>query len=384
MRQYAALTGKPAPRKRNGNPVLAHTGKSNDYPIREYAGDRNRRKRAASRTDDDIVCPGRNAGICDNHSIAYCLLGYLCGYYRYYHPMEFATAFLNNAQNDEDIENGNKLMKLYGIRFQSPKWGVSRSGFFFEHENNTVYKGLGSVKFMSTAAADGLYELSRSKHYSYFADLLLDAERNTPLDARQIDILIKIDFFSQFGNQRELFRIRDMFNMFHGNTRGTLVRQIKKEKIDGTFLEEIVRKYSCGTKKDGEEAKSYTKLDAVPILHEVEEAILDAGMEDLSDLVKVKNYADVMNGEVYVSGKESDRRKLYVKDVYPLKRKRDGKQFGFSVVTQSIGSGVDARFTVFNKTCRDEPITSGDIILCTGFRREGQYFTLTAYRHLYE
>ena len=37
-----------------------------------------------------------------NHSIAYCLLGYLCGYYRYYHPLEFITSYLNNAANDND------------------------------------------------------------------------------------------------------------------------------------------------------------------------------------------------------------------------------------------------------------------------------------------
>lgn len=28
-----------------------------------------------------------------NHSIAYCLLGYLCAYYRYYHPLEFISDF---------------------------------------------------------------------------------------------------------------------------------------------------------------------------------------------------------------------------------------------------------------------------------------------------
>lgn len=38
-----------------------------------------------------------------NHSIAYCLLGYLCAYYRYYHPLEFITSFLNNAANEDDI-----------------------------------------------------------------------------------------------------------------------------------------------------------------------------------------------------------------------------------------------------------------------------------------
>ena len=85
----------------------------------------------------------------------------------------------------------------------------------------------------------------------------------------------------------------------------------------------------------------------------------------------------------YVSGKESDRRKLFVKEVYPLKRKKDGVQFGYSIITQSIGSGVESRFTIFNRLYDKEPIKKDDIILCSSFTREGSYFTLTGYSHLY-
>ena len=48
----------------------------------------------------------------------------------------------------------------------------------------------------------------------------------------------------------------------------------------------------------------------------------------------------------YISGKDEDRRKLYVLDLYPLKRKKDGKQFGYSIITKSIGSGKESRFTI--------------------------------------
>ncbi|MDD5021851.1 MAG: PHP domain-containing protein, partial [Endomicrobiaceae bacterium] len=48
-----------------------------------------------------------------NHSIGYCMIGYLCAYLRYYHPYEFITAYLNNANGEEDIRNGSDLALLY-------------------------------------------------------------------------------------------------------------------------------------------------------------------------------------------------------------------------------------------------------------------------------
>ena len=32
------------------------------------------------------------------------MIGYLCGYLRYYYPIEFACAYLNNANNEDDIK----------------------------------------------------------------------------------------------------------------------------------------------------------------------------------------------------------------------------------------------------------------------------------------
>lgn len=314
-----------------------------------------------------------------NHSIAYCLLGYLCGYYRYYYPMEFTTAFLNNSQNSDDIANGTKLMKLYGIKVSNPKWGTSKGDYFFDKENNTVYKGLSSVKYMSSGIADELYELSKKNTYTHFIDLLSDINSCTAVNSRQIDILIKIDYFSKFGNQRELLRICDIFELFKKGT----AKQIKKEAIKDSPIDTIVKKYSNDKTKSGAESKSYILLDIPTIMRECEQMIKDADMPDLSDLLKVRNFADIMGYTGYVSGKEEDRRKLYIKEVYPLKRKRDGAQFGYSVITQSIGSGIESRFTVFNRVFNNDPIQKDDVILCTGYEREGAYFTMTGYTHIY-
>lgn len=313
-----------------------------------------------------------------NHSVAYCLLGYLCAYYRYYHPVEFITAFLNDAANDDDIRNGTELASKKGIRVTMPKWGVSRSDYAFDLQNKTIAKGLASIKYMSGTVAEELYRLSESK-YSRFVDLLHDIDFDTHVDQRQLEILIKLDYFDVFGNQRELLRINELYT---GMFKRGQAKQIKKSAVDGTPLEPIITKYAVGVTKSGGEAKSYTLLDVRSIMQETEDLVKASGFKDLSDIAKVQNFYDMMGYLGYTTGKDEDRRKLFVMDVKPLFRKADGKEFGASIYTKSIGSGKESRFTVFNRTLRDDPIQKNDIILCKGFVRDGAYFTLTAYERI--
>lgn len=314
-----------------------------------------------------------------NHSIAYCLLGYLCAYYRHYYPLEFLTSFLNNAANDDDILNGTSYANRVGIKISMPKWGFSKGEYFYSKEKNMIAKGLSSIKFMGAKIADELYQIAAENTYDRFVDLLRDLDRSSSLDSRQLDILIKLDFFSDFGNQRELLRINDMFVMFKKGD----AKQIKKSSVDGTELEAIVKRHAVGTTKSGGIAKSYTIIDVWSILHEIEDTIKSIGMNDLSDITKVQNFYDSMGYFGYTSGKEEDRRKLFVTETYPLNRKRDGKQFGYSIITKSIGSGKESRFTVFNRVYDKDPIKKGDIIFCKNYTREGEYFTLTAYDKIF-
>ena len=211
-------------------------------------------------------------------------------------------------------------------------------------------------------------------------ELLADLDKETSINSRQLDILIKLDFFSDFGNQRELLRMVDLFlNTFKKGD----AKKVKKSEVDGTPLEDIVKRYAVGVTKSGGEAKSYTLLDVASILKESEVVIKSFHMDDLSDILKVRNFYDVMGYIGYVSGKDEDRRKLYVTKVLPLHRKKDGKLFGYSVFTKSIGSGKESRFTVFCRVFDKDPIKEGDIIYCGAYERDGEYFRLTAYSKIY-
>ena len=198
--------------------------------------------------------------------------------------------------------------------------------------------------------------------------------------SNQIQTLIHIDFFADYGNQRELDRIFDLYDFFKQGE----AKQIKKDRVIGSPFEEIIKANSTGTTKTGKEAASYTITDMPAILEGCEREILGLSLEDYSVVTKVKHFADAMGYSGYVSGRDEDRRKLYIREVYPLKRKKDGKQFGYSVLTQSIGSGIESRFTVFNRVYEHDPVVKGDVIVCTGYTREGQYFTMTGYHKLDE
>lgn len=328
-----------------------------------------------------IILDASAYGFSWNHSDAYSSIGYICGYLRYYYPLEFLTAALNifgdNMDKTADITS---YATRVGIKVTLPKWGLSRGEYFFDREKRIIAKGLTSIKYMSAGLADELYNLAKKKKYTSFMELLYDLDKETSINSRQLDILIKLDFFSDFGNQRELLRMVDLFvNTFKKGD----AKQVKKSEIDGTPLEPIVKKHAIGVTKSGGAAKSYTLLDVTSILKESEEVIRSFGLDDLSDILKVRNFYDVMGYIGYVSGKDEDRRKLYVTEVKPLHRKKDNKLFGYSVFTKSIGSGKESRFTVLCRVFDKDPISEGDIILCTGFERDGQYFRLTGYSKIY-
>lgn len=324
-----------------------------------------------------IILDASAYGFSWNHSDAYSAIGYICGYLRYHHPLEFLTAALNifgdNMDKTADIT---AYATKVGIKVTLPKWGLSRGEYFFDRERQIIAKGLTSIKYMSAGLADELYDLAKNNKYQGFMQLLADLDKKTSINSRQLDILIKLDFFSDFGNQRELLRMVDMFsNTFKKGE----AKKIKKSDVDGTPLEDIVKRYAVGVTKSGGVAKSYTLLDVMSILNDAEKVIKSLNLDDLSDILKVRNFYDVMGYIGYVSGKDEDRRKLYVTEVKPLHRKADGKLFGYSIFTKSIGSGKESRFTVFSRVFDKDPIKPGDIIYCKGYERDGQYFKLTAY-----
>ena len=310
-----------------------------------------------------------------NHSTGYSMIGYICAMLRYYYPLEFITAFMNCSDTEEDLSSGMELARIKKIKIQNIKFRYSVDKYFISREKGEIYKGIGSVKFLNNTVANELFELGKNT-YNTFSDLILDIKKNTSCNSRQLDILIKLDFFSEFGESQKLLMIVGIIDLFKSGE----AKRFNLEALEDGYIKNAVEKFSATANKQGKPLKQCNILDCNAIIKECEEKIRAMKVDEFTYSQKASFQQEYLGYISIVSGKEEDRPKLYVKSIYPVKRKKDGKQFGWSIVCQSIGSGVQNRFTIFNKnfeSCGE--IQEGDVILCLSFTRNGEYFNIDNY-----
>ena len=177
-----------------------------------------------------------------NHSTSYSMLAYTCAMLRYYYPVEFITAYLNNAKNDSDVTNGTELMKSINIEMFPAKFRHSSAKYVPDTKNKRIYKGIASIKNLNTEIGEQLYAM-RDMQFDTFIDFL----KVNPCNSLQTEILIKLDFFSEFGKSQKLTRIYNLFSDMYKKEGGQYVpkKMINKEKT--TYPHEILRKYSKET-----------------------------------------------------------------------------------------------------------------------------------------
>lgn len=186
-----------------------------------------------------------------NHSTGYSMIGYTCAYMRYYYPKQFIAAYLNNANNEDDIVNGTKLAQSKGIEILTAKFRHSKDIYLPDENDNKIYKGVASIKFLNNDVANELYNM-RNEHFDSFVDII----KAFPGNSRQLDILIKLGFFSpEFGSIGTLLRIVDLYNLYAGK------RLLKKEKCN--LPPKILSKYCTET------AKQYKITDSEGLLQEL-------------------------------------------------------------------------------------------------------------------
>lgn len=150
-----------------------------------------------------------------NHSQPYSLEGYVSGWLRTYYPLEFLTVAMNiNRGKEEKTLALTEYAKKVGITFHAPRFRYSRGDYYCDKETKSIYKGIESIKFLNENVSAELVELGKNK-YSDFVDLLFDLKEKTSINSRQLDILIKIDFFSEFGDINTLLWIVQEFDKYY-------------------------------------------------------------------------------------------------------------------------------------------------------------------------
>ena len=227
-----------------------------------------------------------------NHSTGYSMIGYTCAMLRYYYPLEFITAFLNNARTDEDINKGTKFAKEKGFIIKAPKFGHSQNVYVCDKETNTIYKGLDSIKSMQTIAADIMNEIYAQEPKDFIDVLFLcesvkiDGKR---INSKSMDILVDIGFFSEYGNINTLKRIRYWYDKFAKR------KTIKKDDCEDWLIDIIRPNAGKETKKQ------FSDINKPQLLRDIDN-VLPPQDDNIQLLIKKQiellGYVDVENHQV--------------------------------------------------------------------------------------
>lgn len=272
-----------------------------------------------------------------NHSLPYSYIGYICGYLRYYYPLEFFTVFLNiNKDNAEKTNKALVYMKNIGIELKQPKFRYSKAEYFMDKENNIIYKGLSSIKYMNSIVAEELYQL-KDNEYETFLDLLIDL-KNISINSRQLNILISVDFFSAFGKRQKLLDTVEIFNKIYSK------KTFKKDSLP--ISEDLMRKYA---KKESD--KQFRDVDTYGLCKLIESTMPNDDME-IKDIIKAE--IEYYGSPVYIN-KDLNKRSLIILSV-------DTKYTPKCVMYSPI-TGNTNTVKISKRDFRCQPLEVGDMII---------------------
>ncbi|MFA5558668.1 MAG: DNA polymerase III subunit alpha, partial [Methanofastidiosum sp.] len=262
-----------------------------------------------------------------NHAKPYSMIGFACGYLRKHYPLEYLTVVLNINENNKDKTSKiidyarNKRIEVKPIEF-----GKSKATYFFDKNENIIYRGCASIKYLNTAVSNELFELGK-KEYENFTDLLVDIEENTSANTRQITILIKLNYFKKFGGNGKLLKIYEEF------TKG-------KSRYD-------------------KKHKDATKTKRIEVLKQIEKDLPDEKMS----LVEQMNFENDILGYIQVTF-DVDKKYIYVMEVET--------RYAPRLTCYCLANGKIATLKIQKKLFENNPLKKGDIIFINNWKSQPQ------------
>ena len=351
-----------------------------------------------------------------------------------HYPLEFYECFLQlldeDGEKDKMAAAKEEAQKYFNITFPLFRWGQDNRSIVADKATNSITNSLTSIKGMSQSVADGLYEVAQLGLVS-IAEIFVNLKEHG-VSMAKIAELIKIDYFAELGNIPTVSRIFQLCELLKWGE----AKSIKGEKIPA--FKDIALKYTKNTNADGEVTDTYTFTNervekykkqatatkraltkaqksgedteilqgeydlfcaerdeacrelVMGFLTDCEDFIKAQNLSDLSFAAKVANQLEILGDIDLTTGKEEDRHKLYVTDIYPLVAKKTGTVWAYSVKTKSIGRGKLGRWTIKAAKFDQEPVRKGDIIEFdpkTGYytdkKGDQTYYTLVEYQHVF-
>lgn len=185
-----------------------------------------------------------------NSAHAYCMAidSLSCAMLKANYPYEFYEVLLqfHSDRGEKDKVGALKaeMKKAFGIQEGPYRFGEDNRKFNAIPERGIIQPSLLSIKGLSQDLANDLYELSQTKKFDNFIDLLREFDHMKSMNVAKLDTLIKLNYFSQFGSIGKLLNIVELYNKF--GTRKTL----KESDVSAlpAPVQEVISKYTVKPK----------------------------------------------------------------------------------------------------------------------------------------
>lgn len=303
------------------------------------------------------------------HSLSYSCISYECAYLRYHYPLQYLTSCLNAWNGDDNktaeaIEYANSRK----VKILAPKFRHAKAEYFYDLSTNSIYKGTSSIKGLNAGYSDFLYSL-KDNSYKTFTDLLYDIQASgMPRD--QVETLIKLDYFEEFGTCRELATIFKQFQFFKKGEAKT----IAKSKIPDEITMSIIKRNANETEKQ------FNKLNCHNILNEIEQYIMTMNLGDVDIKTKIANQLEYMGYIGIKTDKSEDRPKIVILEMKVMKQREAVEPWGVIIDAQSIGSGKRSSYTIPYKLYKKCKFNKNDVIkIRDWYKNKRGYFYVTDY-----
>lgn len=302
------------------------------------------------------------------HAIGYGYDSVYCAYLKSHYPLEYYSVVLNIYQDDQ-VRTSKLIgeMAYFKISLKNIQFGFSKGDYGFDKETNSIYKGIKSIKFMNSNISDELYALSSNK-YKYFVDLLKDIADRTSVNSRQLEILIKLDYFREFGNSKLLWTINKKFvelkqgeaNVFKQENVnedqisffGVMPKSLSEKYKSDPLISMICKKYEFTEKTSG----------CMDILRECEEYYRCTVTDDFSIGEKIEVQNEYVGYVDFCTHKPEDRTRLLILDIFPLRSKKTNEVWANKLKTCSLGTGKPGEILVYEKVFQNNPLSKYDVI----------------------
>ena len=166
-----------------------------------------------------------------SHSLSVAIDSLYGAYLKAHYPLEYFTVAL--SLYSDDLDRTAKLiseMSYFDIKLKPIKFRYSNADYNMEKETNSIYKGVGAIKYCNEDMSNKLYDMRDQKFDSF-----LDVIDVFPGNSRQLEILIKLGYFSEFAGSWKLLAMQHVHSMYHGK------KILKKDKT--TLPVDLIQKH---------------------------------------------------------------------------------------------------------------------------------------------